>query len=204
MMLGRYQSLSLGKCPTSFKVPSINYSAVSVQRALPTSHRLAVAYLCNSTLTYLLAESFDECCRSVWLGCLGPAILDANDTASTLSALYNVRSMTTRNGWRRRRSFHGLGDSNFYGNIEFATRQPSTTHTQARRESSSTRTLAVNTGIYLMNRKQWFTEIGLSVIDWTNHNIPNPHLLFYISSDVPPSTRVNRFPNHGRTFCRHH
>jgi hypothetical protein len=124
------------------EVPSINYSAVSVQRALPTSHRLAVAYLCNSTLTYLLTESFDECCRSVWLGCLGPAILDANDTASTLSALYNVRSMTTRNGWRHRRSFHGLGDSNFYGNIEFATRQPSTTHTQARRESSSTRTLA--------------------------------------------------------------
>mmetsp|Transcript_28188 Transcript_28188/g.87212 ORF Transcript_28188/g.87212 Transcript_28188/m.87212 type:complete len:488 (+) Transcript_28188:49-1512(+) len=165
-------------------------SQMSIKKVPPANRRVASAHRCSTAQTYLLAKSFDEASPTIWLGCLSPTILDAEDTELTLRALLNVHSWTIRNAWTQSSAVCGdKVEASFNDRIDSDVRRPNSGLIQGRNKSLLTRTRVVNTSTITLTRKRWLEKMGVAASDWTRKSAISHHLV-HISSDASISHRL--------------
>ena len=65
-------------------------SREALQKCVATG-RLANAYLCDSMLTNMMVQMLTDRLRTIWLGCMGPTLVDIYESETTLALLAESR-----------------------------------------------------------------------------------------------------------------
>lgn len=88
--------LEIGSHTFSMGTKTIEYTSTAeqsreaLQKCVATG-RLANAYLCDSMLTSMMVQMLTDRLRTIWLGCMGPTLVDIYESETTLALLAESR-----------------------------------------------------------------------------------------------------------------